>query len=352
MLGLVSMRAIFLGLLLAASCGAPAERPASAEPVQADKVAPAPMTRPEQAERRGPLLGLLSAGYSHQCCINPSSQVVCNGSNKQGQFDAPKGKYQAVSAGLYATCALDTSGQPRCWGGSAPAVEPAAGARYAGIAAGHKFACGLRDSGTVDCWGAGDFESQLDGTFSTIVAGSDHVCGLRKSGEVACAGRPGRPDIKCVDLEDVPGARCQPEQMVPRSWTQPPADLRARLLAGGEGHTCAVDLDDRVVCWGAWGYGDGNTVWSGHMDVPTKFAAPIVKLTAGGGLTCALLDTGAVSCWGYQKSPEGTFVDIDGGSSGVCGVRASGAMECVTYSSFMGLKLDTTPLTCRTPPTR
>ncbi len=103
-----------------------------------------------------------------------------------------------------------------------------------------------------------------------------------------------------------------------------------------------------VVCWGAWGHGDGNTIWSNQLFPPETLRGEIRKLTGGGGSSCALHADGTTTCWGDQKDLPGEFVDIDGGASGTCGIRRNGTMECFTYSSFAGAKPGTSPLRCAT----
>ena len=80
-------------------------------------------------------------------------------------------------------------------------------------------------------------------------------------------------------------------------------------LATGGTHTCALTSGGFVRCWGNNQYGQlgyGNThrigdnepVSSvGHVNLGTR----AVRITAGANHTCALLSTGKVRCWGYNK---------------------------------------------------
>jgi hypothetical protein len=332
-------------LVVAACSSAPVPEPAPAPPPVAPPAEPAPPAAVVEPPAR-----IVSAGYMHQCCAGAGDRVVCNGSNAHNELAVPDAPLVAVSAGLYATCAIDTDGKPRCWGDQAPAI-PETDRRFARIVAGDKFACALDTGGAMSCWHAGDLGATPSGRFRDLVAGWDHVCGLRLDGEVVCTGRPpAREPMACADLENAaPGDRCEPGQMVPRGWTAPPGGLRARLLGGGSSHNCAQTVDGPVVCWGAWGHGDGNSIWSTHLFPPDDLETDLIQLTGGGGVSCALTRAGRARCWGHQSDLPGTFVDIDGGAAGVCGARSSGALECFTHSVFAGAKLDATPLTCRVP---
>ena len=95
----------------------------------------------------------------------------------------------------------------------------------------------------------------------------------------------------------------------------------------GADHTCALGVQGKVFCWGADGWGDGNSVWTGQTRVPVDLPAA-VQVTAGGGHSCALHKDGKVTCWGDHKSPMGKFRTIDSGADRVCGVMLSGEVKC------------------------
>lgn len=90
-----------------------------------------------------------------------------------------------------------------------------------------------------------------------------------------------------------------------------------RLLAGGYAHTCARGPAGNVRCWGsgsvgALGYastddiGDDETpVQQGDVDV----GGTVVDLDAGNGYTCAVLEGGAVRCWGRDDYAQLGYPD-------------------------------------------
>jgi alpha-tubulin suppressor-like RCC1 family protein len=89
----------------------------------------------------------------------------------------------------------------------------------------------------------------------------------------------------------------------------PPVNLgpgrTARAVAAGDFHTCAILNDRSVKCWGFGA--NGRLGYGSTANVTLPAAMPPVDLgpgrgavaiTAGASHTCAILDTGAVRCWG------------------------------------------------------
>lgn len=90
-----------------------------------------------------------------------------------------------------------------------------------------------------------------------------------------------------------------------------PLGGKAVRIAAGTSHTCAVLESGAVRCWGDgdWGklgYGNGNSI--GDDEVPAsagdvQVGGRVVQISAGGSHTCAVLSTGTVKCWGLAPSP-------------------------------------------------
>jgi uncharacterized repeat protein (TIGR01451 family) len=83
----------------------------------------------------------------------------------------------------------------------------------------------------------------------------------------------------------------------------------ARAVAAGRYHTCAILDDGSVKCWGfgangRLGYGNTNNVLTPATAPPVDLGAgrTAVAITAGFSHTCAILDTGAILCWGNGVS--------------------------------------------------
>ncbi|MDE0882733.1 MAG: hypothetical protein OSB21_09075, partial [Myxococcota bacterium] len=88
----------------------------------------------------------------------------------------------------------------------------------------------------------------------------------------------------------------------------------ASAIALGPSHTCALLDSGAVRCWGYNEYGqlgDGSTA-DRHTPVPVIGITDASALALGDAYTCALLDSGAVRCWGNNsggKLGDGSTTD-------------------------------------------
>lgn len=203
---------------------------------------------------------------------------------------------QLASAGFAdSTCALSSTGSLKCWGLNAylgvgdyehrgddpgemgenlPTIDVGTGRTVTRVAHGTYTTCVILDDGSLKCWGDNDAQGNGD----DVYRGDD-------------------PD----DMGD----------------NLPTVDLGAGRSASdvviGQQHTCAILDDDQVKCWGSQRFGQlGNGVNSinpiGNAPGEMGDNLPVVdlgtgrtatQLVAGGFYTCALLDGGAVKCWGW-----------------------------------------------------
>ena len=100
-------------------------------------------------------------------------------------------------------------------------------------------------------------------------------------------------------------------------WDYDPLEAQNLSLATGEWNTCAVRDNGDVYCWGRNGngqIGNGQTGTaacgtSGHKckDQPTQtnsLGSDAVSIAFGHQHACALLDNGAVKCWGRNNAGQ------------------------------------------------
>ena len=91
-------------------------------------------------------------------------------------------------------------------------------------------------------------------------------------------------------------------------------EVKPDLIAAGEDHTCAIQSDGSVRCWGEGSYGRLGHGGGGDKNTPTATASlgagrTAIDITAGSSHTCAVLDNGSVACWGlndYGQLGDGT----------------------------------------------
>ena len=104
------------------------------------------------------------------------------------------------------------------------------------------------------------------------------------------------------------------------------------MSGGGSGagllHTCALDADRAVVCWGL------ND--EGQTDAPE---GTYESVRAANVHSCALHTTGRIDCWGYSDRgatdvPPGVFEAIGTAGGASCGLRESGAIICWGRGSY------------------
>jgi alpha-tubulin suppressor-like RCC1 family protein len=269
---------------------------------------------------------------------------------------SPAAPAAQLTTGVYHSCALVGNGTPspaaglpvRCWGfsgdgqvgyanrdtigdndtpASAGPVDLGPGRTAIALAAGDFHSCAVLDNGLVSCWGFA-FDGQL-GYANRNQIGDDET--------PAAAGT--------VDL----------------------AGHQATAIAAGGRHTCVIQDDGNLRCWGLNDFGQlgyNNTTTIGDSETPGSVgpvnlgAHTVRAVTAGGHHTCAILDDGTVRCWGaggngqlgYGDSsaildpapPLGpvdlgaghTATAITAGDSHTCAILDDGSVRCWGLGDF------------------
>jgi alpha-tubulin suppressor-like RCC1 family protein len=261
----------------------------------------------------------LALGTDHACALRADGTVWCWGSNWQGELGVGAGPHAGV-----AVCRDDTE----C--ARAPVLVP--GLRARTIAAGGAVTCAVRDDGRLVCWGDATFGQIQDASNKCTVTdlpcarspvpiegvtdvvqvaiGGWQLCALRATGQLLCWGGNefGEAGSAREDNET-----CQRQVGCVRS-PKVVAGLAARQVVAGYFHTCALEDDGRVACWGR---DDSGDLGSGTADetcgkellprsVPCSSRPRLVeglpraaRLAAGG--SCAIGDAGELFCWGANE---------------------------------------------------
>ncbi|HUQ48566.1 MAG TPA: hypothetical protein VM053_10015 [Gemmatimonadaceae bacterium] len=286
----------------------------------------------------------ISAGQNHTCALAADGSAWCwGGGYYQGrgmlgdgtmtQSAAPVAvagglRFKTISAGGALTCALSTDDRAYCWGrggvvgdgGTADALSPhevAGGYRFISVAAGGSHACAVASDHAVYCWGSNTSGNLGDGTLgdmlspsrgiSTVptrakstltfqsVVGGGHSCGITVAGLVACWGDNHVGEVGTGE----PG----PPVLIPNIVS---SSISFAAISAGTAHTCGIDRDGIVQCWGGnWfgGLGDGtstaaNTGSERGIPKPISSSQRFTQIATGGSHTCALATDGRIWCWG------------------------------------------------------
>ena len=243
----------------------------------------------------------VAAGVSATCAIDSMHRLLCWGANEFGQLgdgtttpsSMPAGmvvfpdgalNVNAVAIGWHHACAVRMDGTLWCWGANdlgqlGPGVGAAPGipiqvpgiADAIAVACGREFTCVVHRTGAIDCFGADD-QGQLgsgmtmpssptplrvmsvsDATSVSAASAGTHACAVRMSGLLACWG--GNASGQLGDGTTMP--RNAPVMIA--MPTDASAVAAGGIAADGTGHTCALDHEGRVWCWGDGALGQLGT---------------------------------------------------------------------------------------------
>ncbi|MBL9102611.1 MAG: hypothetical protein JNL82_16820 [Myxococcales bacterium] len=314
----------------------------------------------------------LAVGANHNCVVLQGGGVRCWGAAHNGRLglgntqqvgddEHPADAPNVMLAGLATdvatfhghTCAVLVGGLVRCWGVNSqyqlglgtmssvnigdnehPTVVPPVdlGGTAVLTSTGSGFVCALLTTKQIKCWGTAN-QGQLGlGNQSNIgyddvpadhppvvftdiddlSSGDRYTCIRRAGADVHCfganeLGQLGRGDLEELGDDESPDAG-------PIPLGAPAIDVDA----GGQ-HACAVLQGGAVRCWGDNEYGQlglGHTDTIGDDELPLsvppiELGGPAVRVSAGGDHTCALMATGEVRCWGRGQGGRLGYANTD-----------------------------------------
>jgi alpha-tubulin suppressor-like RCC1 family protein len=290
----------------------------------------------------------VAAGAAHSCAITEDGAIECWGQNTHGQVDASRSDdvIQAphtvmvrgasqLDAGAEHTCAVAAQGVS-CWGNGRygqlgrevadraflPALVPGTQGAVA-VAAGTRHTCALMDDGTVRCWGELIDEATNEPTSSaeaTLVPGVTDAKLIAAGGGQSCAAREN--DVVCWG--DNASGQLGDGTTEPSARPKAVPGLQGALhlaAGGGErdgrlvGHTCAVDRDFNVLCWGRNEEGQlGNGSTASTLKPVIVLARPdredeiylndVGEIDLGLAHSCARDNDGPIVCWGEDREGQ------------------------------------------------
>ena len=253
----------------------------------------------------------ITAGSGYTCALRQTGTITCWGNNEDGQLGNGTKTDSSVpvevlgindatqiTAGSGYTCALRQTGTITCWGhnwagqlgngttsSSTVPVEVLGINDATQITAGSGHTCALRQTGTITCWGRGSsvpVEVLGINDATTITTSGGHTCALRQTGTITCWGRGSSVPVEVLGIND------------------------ATTITTSGGHTCALRQTGTITCWGNNEYGqlgNGQSGYDADSSVPVEVLGinDATQITAGSGYTCALRQTGTITCWGNNE---------------------------------------------------
>ena len=360
----------------------------------------------------------VEAGYTHTCGIKTDGSMYCWGSNSYGKlgdgsqsgklsptlvrYSDPSIEVVKMGLGEYNTCAITSSGRVFCWGfnnygqlGVGSKTTPSFSVNptevrtpwtsdAVDLSLGHNFACALMAEGTVWCWGDNSFEQLGNpsvstqssvpvpvnlpaGRFATSIKSSDwHTCAVLDDGSMHCWGRYSWFNMGDRLSQTAVNVDTPSEVLLPRHLDVVSMDV-------GKYHGCAYMSDASLWCWGQNEQGqvgvgsvsDGSVGESikTPVEIDIQNLPPIVDLSANYENTCALHDTGDLTCWGYNNNAQvgdGTTTDaasptsvflgsssasfVSVGHDFACAGTDDGSVNCWGYNNYGQLGTASTQL--------
>lgn len=177
--------------------------------------------------------------------------------------------------------------------------------QIATVVAGRHGSCVIGFDGRVQCWGetigsastpTSTTPVELEGSFVDVGKGFSHACGYDAMGTVSCWGNNDHGQLGDGTHE----ARAVPVEVV----GLPPVER----FSIGANHTCVAtdDLPPQLFCWGDNTYGQLGTGDRDDRASPFELTGlgNVIRIAAGVSHTCAVVDTGEVSCWGLNDEGQ------------------------------------------------
>ncbi|MFY9487655.1 MAG: hypothetical protein WAP35_03020 [Solirubrobacterales bacterium] len=289
---------------------------------------------------------VVSTGYDSACAIVHFGSVRCWGNNENGALGAknkgdnvPNKQVSAALAGNWAApgsvavgqrhmCFLDLDRTVKCQGqnssgqlgnatnadSSTPVVVAGFGNPAVQVVSGNNHSCALLTNGNVRCWGAnnqGQLGTAVAATptsnvsisvpdmandITQIASGYDHSCAIRTNDNVVCWGANSYGQLGDGSVTPTKGTE-----------TTESLGGRAKEIATGQAHTCALLVNGTVRCWGANSYGqlgNGTAVGSTRPVSVVGLPAAVDSITTGAYHTCAVLVDKTLRCWGRNDKGQ------------------------------------------------
>jgi alpha-tubulin suppressor-like RCC1 family protein len=266
------------------------------------------------------------------CCVE-RGEVLRSSEPSVANAVPPGTGVAQVSAGLQHTCAL-SGDSIQCWGdndfgqlgvGSIDDQRPPTALALRGwgsVHTGERHTCAVTQLGEVYCWGDGSrgqlgqgvrvssgvpVAVDLAAPARAIATGFFHTCAVLETGALWCWGDNNEGQLGQDD--DYAGDESRETDALSPVEVRAPGRSDAGTSAWstvdvGEGHSCALQTDDTLWCWGRnsqWQLGTAEDQGGQHrLPILIIGGQRWLSVDASQNYTCALDGAGAFWCWGYN----------------------------------------------------
>lgn len=245
----------------------------------------------------------IKMGGNHSCALDSSGDVFCWGSNNNGQVGT--GKYTFADYGLYPSEVVKKSG-----------LE---GKRISFITCSSTSTYAVGKQGVSYFWGRPDLdvveyshiptlpESEISIDVNSIVsfdAGVLHRCFLEADSSIYCWGKNGKGQLgnNSKENSDIPVEVDKSGVLKGKNIT---------MLSAGHDHTCVLDENGKVYCWGGNNFGQlgnghvQNSSFPVQVNTDGVLKGKTVKsVQCGSNHTCVLDSNGKTYCWGKNENMQ------------------------------------------------
>lgn len=191
------------------------------------------------------------------------------------------------------------------------------------------------EPGAAAASGGGEHTGRV---WASISAGREHTCGIRLDRTLWCWGTNGNGQL---GLGETVEGRLVPTQVGRAAWLQ--------VNASDFGHTCGIQADHSLWCWGYNSSGQLGTGDDDYRYVPTRVegSAEWVAVSTGYGHTCAIRGDRSLWCWGdnsvgqlgigsdayavYDPTQEArgfAWTQLSAGGNHTCALRDDSSLWC------------------------